>query len=138
MTQHTGTSRSTRRPRAFAALCLALCLAIGALQSATAASSIDRIAVTEVKPLLMQAAAQGEAHGILGGPGADYVRRKFDATTPIEIDVRRMHTLPQAGCGRLEVTTRQRDVLENGTRHDEVLTYQLSFCSDGHFPEPAR
>ena len=42
------------------------------------------------------------------------------------------------GCGRLEVTTRQRDVLENGTRHDEVLTYQLSFCSDGRFPEPAR
>ena len=134
MTQRTGTSRSTRLPRAFAALCLA----IGALQSATAASTIDRIAVTEVKPLLMQAAAQGEAHGILGGPGADYVRRKFDAATPIEIDVRRLHTLPQAGCGRVEVTTRQRDALENGTRHDEVLTYQLSFCSDGRFPEPAR
>ncbi len=138
MTQRTGTSESTCRPRAFAAPCLALSLAIGALQSATAASTIDRIAVTEVKPLLMQAAAQGEAHGILGGPGADYVRRKFDATTPIEIDVRRLHPLPQRGCGRLEVTTRQRDVLENGTRHDEVLTYQLSFCSDGRFPEPAR
>ena len=134
MTQLAGTSRSTRRPRTFAALCLA----IGALQSATAASTIDRIAVTEVKPLLMQAAAQGEAHGILGGPGADYVRRKFDAATPIEIDVRRLHPLPQAGCCRLEVTTRQRDVLENGTRHDEVLTYQLSFCSDGRFPGPAK
>ncbi len=71
MTQRTGTSESTCRPRAFAAPCLALSLAIGALQSATAASTIDRIAVTEVKPLLMQAAAQGEAHGILGGPGAD-------------------------------------------------------------------
>ena len=138
MIQLTETSRSTRRPRAFATLCLGVCLAMGALQSATAASTIDRIAVTEVKPLLMQAAAQGEAHGILGGPGADYVRRKFDATTPIEIDVRRLHTLPQAGCGRLEVTTRQHDVLENGTRHDEVLTYKLSFCSDGRFPEPTR
>ena len=138
MTQPNGTSRSTRLPHAFAALCLVVCLAMGTQQVATAASTIKRIAVTEVKPLLMQAAAQGEAHGILGGPGADYVRRKFDATTPIEIDVRRLHTLPQAGCGRLEVTTRQRDVLENGTRHDQVLTYQLSFCSDGQFPEPAK
>ena len=138
MTQRTRTSRSNCRPRAFAALCLPLCLAIGALHPATAASTIDRIAVTEVKPLLMQAAALGEAHGILSGPGADYVRRKFDTTTPIEIDVRRLHTLPQAGCGRLEVTTRQRDVLENGTRHDEVLTYQISFCSDGRFPAQAK
>jgi hypothetical protein len=138
MTQRTGTSRSTRLPRAFTALCFAVCMTMGALKSATATSTIDRISVTEVKPLLMQAAAQGEAHGILGGPGADYVRRKFDATTPIEIDVRRLQTLPQAGCGRLEVTTRQRNVIENGTRQDEVLTYQLSFCSDGRFPEQSK
>jgi hypothetical protein len=107
---------------------------MGIPPSTAATSTVDRIAVTEVKPLLMQAAVQGEAHGILGGPGADYVRRKFDAATPIEIDVQRLHTLSQAGCARLEVTTRQRDVLENGARHDEVLTYQLSFCSDGRFP----
>ena len=117
---------------------LALCLAMGTPPSAAVASTVARIVVPEFKPLLMQAAALGEAHGILAGPGADYVRRKFDATTPIEIDVLRLHTLPEAGCARLEVITRQRNVLENGTRHDEGLTYQLSFCSDGRFPEETK
>jgi hypothetical protein len=138
MTRPAVTSKPSRRPGPITAIGIALCLAMGTPPSTAAASPVDRIAVTEVKPLLMQAAAQGEARGILGGPGADYVRRKFDATAPIEIDVQRLHTLPQAGCARLEVTTRQRDVLENGARHDEVLTYQLSFCSDGRFPVQAK
>ena len=99
------------------------------------AHSVERTAVTEVKSLLMVAAERGEAYGVLGGPGADYVRRRFDTDTPIEIDVHRLHTLPQPGCGRLEVTTRQRAVLESASRHDQTLTYQVSFCSDGNFPE---
>ena len=75
------------------------------------------------------------AHGVLTGPGADYVRRRFDATTPIEIDVATLHALPQPGCARLEVTTRQRDVLEQGKRADQELRWQVSFCRDGSFPE---
>ena len=89
-----------------------------------------------MKPLLVLAAERGSAHGVLTGPGADYVRRRFDATAPIEIDVRALHALPQAGCARLEVTTRQRDVLEQGKRSDQALTYQLNFCRDGRAPEP--
>jgi hypothetical protein len=69
------------------------------------------------------------------GAGADYLRRRFEATAPIEIDVRTLHTLPQAGCSRLEVVTRQRDVLEGDKRSDQSLTYQLNFCGDGRFPE---
>ena len=99
------------------------------------AHSVERTAVTEVKPLLIEAAEHGEAYGVLGGPGADYVRRRFDTDTPIEIDVHRLHTLPQPGCGRLEVTTRQHAVLESASRHDQTLTYQVSFCSDGQFPD---
>ena len=112
-----------------------LCLVIGQVQSAPTATPTERLTVTAIKTLLKRAAERGEAHGILSGPGADYVRRKFDATTPIEIDVRRLHPLPQPGCGRLEVMTHQRAVRENGSRHDEKLTYELSFCSDGRFPD---
>ena len=54
---------------------------------------------------------------------------------PVEIDVRRLRALPQAGCSRLEVTTRQRAVLVDGQRRDQQLVYQLSFCADGRFPE---
>lgn len=99
------------------------------------AQTTQRIPVTEIKPLLALAAERGAAHGVLTGPGADYMRRRFDANTPIEIDVSTLHALPQSGCARLEVITRQRDVLEQGKRADQELRWQVSFCRDGSFPE---
>ena len=99
------------------------------------AQPAQRIPVTEIKPLLALAAERGAAHGVLTGPGADYMRRRFDATAPIEIDVRTLHALPQPGCARLEVTTRQRDVLEQGKRADQELRWQVSFCRNGRFAE---
>jgi len=119
---------ATRR-RALAAGLLAAWLA-----TPLHAQTTPRIAVTEITPLLALAAERGAAHGVLTGPGADYVRRRFDATAPIEIDVQRLHALPQLGCARLEVTTRQRDVLEHGKRGDQELQWQISFCRDGSFP----
>jgi hypothetical protein len=99
------------------------------------AQTTQRISVSEIKPLLVLAAERGSAYGVLTGPGADYMRRRFDATAPIEIDVRALHALPQPGCARLEVTTRQRDVLELGKRGDQELRWQISFCRDGSFAE---
>ena len=103
--------------------------------SASPASAVERTAVTEIKPLLTRAAERGEAHGVLTGTGAVYLQRRFEAASPIEVDVRRLRTLSQSGCGRLEVTTRQRAVLANGNRADQELAYQLNFCADGRFPE---
>jgi hypothetical protein len=91
----------------------------------------QRTAITEVRPLLKLAIEHGAARGVLTGAGADYVRRRFDATAPIEIDVTRLHDLPQHGCARLEIVTRQRDVLEHGERADQELRWQVSFCRDG-------
>ncbi|ATE60334.1 hypothetical protein [Thauera sinica] len=99
------------------------------------AQTTQRIPVSEIKPLLALAAERGAAHGVLIGPSAEYMRRRFDATAPIEIDVATLHALPQPGCARLEVTTRQRDVLEQGKRSDQELRWQVSFCRDGSFPE---
>lgn len=110
-------------------------LAFLTMAQSAAAQPVARMEVSEIKPLLIRAIELGSAHGVLVGVGADYVRRQFDATAPIEIDVRTLHALPQAGCRRLEITTRQRDVLEQGKRSDKALTYQLSFCRDGRFPE---
>jgi hypothetical protein len=64
-----------------------------------------------------------------------YVRQKFESTAPIEIDVRTLYALPQTGCSRLEVTTRQKDVLEKAQRGDKELVYQVSYCRDARFPE---
>lgn len=130
MTSVAVTPTIATRQRALAAGLLAAWLA-----TPLHAQTTQRVAVTEIKPLLALAAERGAAHGVLIGPGADYMRRRFDATAPIEIDVQRLHALPQPGCARLEVTTRQRDVLEHGKRGDQELQWQISFCRDGSFPE---
>ena len=130
MTSITAVLSVTRRPHALAAVALGALLAMP-----SQAQTTQRIPVSEIKPLLALAAERGAAHGVLTGPGADYMRRRFDATTPIEIDVATLHALPQPGCARLEVTTLQRDVLEQGKRADQELRWQVSFCRDGSFPE---
>lgn len=124
--------RAKNFPLAMPLAISALAIACGAAQPSAAA---ERTTVSEIKPLLMRAAEQGVAYGVLGGTGADYLQRRFDTTSPIEIDVRRLRALPQAGCSRLEVTTRQRAVLVDGQRQDQALVYQLSFCADGRFPQ---
>ena len=117
------------------ALATALPLALCAANAASPAETTPRQAVTDLKPLLARAAAEGSARGTLTGPGAQAIARRFQTDTPIEIDVRRIQRLPQLGCGRLEVTTRQRDVNQSGKRGDQEMVYQLSYCADGRFPE---
>lgn len=105
------------------------------LVQGAAAQASARVEVTGIKQLLVRAIEQGSAHGVLVGEPAFYVRQKFDSNAPIEIDVRALHPLPQPGCSRLEVTTRQKGVLENTKRGDKELVYQVSYCRDGRFPD---
>jgi len=116
-------------------LFLTATLAVLVLAHGAEGAPLARIQVTEIKPLLIRAIEQGSAHGVLVGEAATYLRQKFDSSTPIEIDVRSLHALPQPGCSRLEVTTRQKDVLEKTKRDDKELVYQLSYCRDGRFPD---
>lgn len=106
-----------------------------ALAQSASAQPLSRTEVTEIKPLLLRAIDQGAAHGVLVGESATYLRQKFDARSPIEIDVQALHPLPQPGCSRLEVKTRQNDVLEKTQRSDKELVYQVSYCRDGRFPD---
>ncbi len=101
----------------------------------TAGEPVTRTPVSGIKPLLIRAIEQGAAHGVLVGDAATYVRQKFDAKESIKIDVRTLHTLPQPDCSRLEVTTRQQDVLQHTQRSDQAVTYQVSYCRDGRFPD---
>jgi hypothetical protein len=133
MTRNPNSQKTRAIPVAMAAIA-AFAIACGTVQPALAAA-VERTAVSEIKPLLMRAAEQGLAYGVLDGMGAAYVQRRFDTASPIEIDVRRLRALPQAGCSRLEVTTRQHAVLVAGQRQDQELVYQLSFCADGRFPQ---
>lgn len=120
---------------AFKPLMAALAVGCICALSISPAIAVERAVVTEIKPLLMRATEHGDSHGVLAGTGAAYAQRRFDTSSQIEIDVRRIRALPQAGCGRLEVTTRQQAVLLQGKRQDQELVYQLSFCADGRFPQ---
>lgn len=117
------------------ALAITLPLALRIAHATDRAESAPRQAVTDLKPLLAHAAAEGSARGTLTGPGAQAIARRFQTDAPIEIDVRRLQRLPQPGCGRLEVTTRQRNVNQAGKRGDQEMVYQISYCADGRFPE---
>lgn len=109
--------------------------------AASNVDAVDRQAVTTVKPLLVNAIDQGEAHGLLVGQAAQYITQTFRSTAPIEIDVKTVRTLGEPGCKRLAVTTSQEGVVDfNREKRDTkpartAFTYQFNYCRDGRTPQ---
>ena len=109
--------------------------------TASTVGAADRQAVTTVKPLLVTALDQGEAHGVLVGQAAQYIAQTFKSAAPIEIDVKTVQPLGEPGCKRLAVTTSQDGVVDfNRERRDTkparmAFTYQLNYCRDGRMPQ---
>ncbi len=95
------------------ALAIALTIALSA--ASVHAQSGARTPVSELKPLLILAMEHGVAHGVLTGESAAYMKEKFGTTAALEIDVKQLHALPQPGCSRLQVITRQKQVLDKGS-----------------------
>ena len=116
-------------------LCVLLAVVLTGTGGPLLAQSGDRVVVQDIKPLLKGAIEHGTARGVIVGEPATYIRQHFDTLASIEVDVKSLHPLPQPGCHRLEVTTRQQAVLENGKREDKELVYQVSYCRNGTFPE---
>ena len=109
--------------------------------TASNVDAIERQTVTTVKPLLVTALDQGEAHGVLVGQAAQYIAQTFKSAAPIEIDVKTVQPLGEPGCKRLAVTTSQDGVVDfNRERRDTkparmAFTYQLNYCRDGRMPQ---
>jgi hypothetical protein len=109
--------------------------------TASNVAAVDRQAVTTVKPLLLTAIDQGEAHGVLVGQAAQYIAQMFKSTAPIEIDVKTVQALGEPGCKRLAVTTSQEGVVDfNREKRDTkparlTFTYQFNYCRDGRTPQ---
>ena len=102
-----------------------------------AAAPSERVPVTTLRPLLIAALAHGTAYGTLVGEVVPFMTQHFGSAAPIEIDVRTLHPLPQPGCQRLEVTTKQRAVIDPRTARaqDAKLIYQVNYCRNGDFPQ---
>lgn len=119
------------------------------------APAADRVEVTTVRPLFIAAIENGESHGLLTGQSQQFMTNLFKTREPMEIDVKAIRDLPEAGCKRLEVTTLQRNAYpdergmklmteeerratKNGTIAQDIrFTYQISYCRSGRFPKQA-
>jgi len=112
---------------------------------APAYATTVRTPVSTIKPLLLEALANGEAHGVLVGKAQAVSKLNFQTDAPIEVDVKRVASHPQPGCARLAVTTRQADVVlpaQNGMPPSQPramqMRYRIDYCNldgDGSFPQ---
>jgi hypothetical protein len=102
------------------------------------ADSIARTPVEDARAL-MQAAIDsptGEAHGMLVGPMAEAISRRFQSQAPITIDVSTQKRFAQSGCSRLKVLFAQDDVLLPGKKSPErrTIDFGINYCRDGMPP----
>jgi hypothetical protein len=108
----------------------------------TAHASVMRTPVPSIKPLMLEALAHGEAHGVLIGAVQRIFEKNFKSAAPIEVDVKRIGSHRQPGCARLAVTTQQADVVlpvQSGMPLHPPTTmkarYQIDYCETGEFPQ---
>ena len=105
-----------------------------------AQDAMARQTVSSLKPLLVEALRKGSAEGLLANPDAKAFSQTFGSTAPILIDVVRIGSHQEAGCGRLRVTTSQAGVVERDQKghalpaKDQRMVYQVNFCGSGRFP----
>jgi hypothetical protein len=101
-------------------------------------SAADRTPVSDPRPLLIAAidSPSGQAHGVLRGETAQVIHRKFQANTPLFIDVTTEKRYAQAGCSRLKVRFWQDDVQLPGAAapRKETIEFGINYCRDGRPP----
>ena len=120
-------------------------LGLVALALATpAAAQLPR--VDSLRPLMLLAIQEGQAEGAYDTPESRaFFVREFGTSAPLEYRVRRVAFLDGLpGCARLEVNARQSSVLDRNAEtrsqvpEEMAVTWQVSYCADGSFPEDRR
>lgn len=107
---------------------------------ATDALAIERLKVTDIRPILAAALDRGEAHGVLVGKAAQWTAQYFKTTAPIEIDVKTVKPLSRPGCTRLAITTAQEGVWDFNREERasaperKAFTWMVNYCRDGSLP----
>lgn len=99
----------------------------------------ERAPVPDARPLLLAAlrAPDGQAHGLLSGEMADAIRQRFQASSPIYIDVTTLHRYVQSGCSRLNVKFWQDGVRLPGAPNPQrqTIEFGINYCLDGLPPK---
>jgi len=117
--------------------CLA-CAAALAAASASASQSEARIAVPDIRPLLVAAidAPDGKAQGVLTGALANALTDRFKGTSAIHIDIATQRRYAQEGCRRLKVSFSQDGVQlpSSGVPSRRTVDFTFDYCRDGRPP----
>jgi hypothetical protein len=115
----------------------AAAIALGCLSCVLNANAVERIRVTDIKPLLFASLDRGEAHGVLVGDAAQWIAQHFRTSSPIEVDVKTVKQLSRPGCMRFAITTAQDGVWDyNRERRADAperkaFTWIVNYCRDG-------
>jgi len=106
------------------------------------ADDVLRTPVPDARPVMLAAlqATDGQSHGVLTGEMADAITKRFDAASPIYIDVTTEKRYTQPGCSRLKVTFWQDGVLLPGatTARRQTMDFGINYCLDGRPPQSLR
>lgn len=105
----------------------------------TCADSTSRTPVADARSLMIAAidSATGDAHGLLVGPMAEAISRRFQSQAPITIDVSTEKRFAQAGCSRLKVLVAQDGVVlpERKSPERRMIEFGINYCRDGISPK---
>lgn len=98
-----------------------------------------RTPVPDARPVLLAAlqSADGTAHGILTGDIADAITKRFEATSPIYIDVSTERRYREPGCSRLKVLFWQEGVRlpEAKAPRKQTIEFGINYCATGLPPK---
>lgn len=106
---------------------------------ATAHAEPVRTPVPDARPILLAAlqSADGTAHGVLTGEIAEAITKRFEATSPIYIDVSTERRYREPGCSRLKVLFWQEGVRlpEAKAPRRQTIEFGINYCATGLPPK---
>lgn len=118
---------------------LPLALSAALCASSTFADTAQRTPVPDARAVMLAAlrASDGQAQGILTGNVAEAITQRFNATSPVYIDVTTERRYQQAGCSRLNVLFWQEGVLLPGAKatRKQTMSFGINYCLDGLPPK---
>lgn len=92
-----------------------------------------RTPVPDARPVMLAAlqSADGTAHGVLAGEIADAITKRFEATSPIYIDVSTERRYREPGCSRLKVLFWQEGVRlpEAKAPRKQTIEFGINYCA---------
>lgn len=101
----------------------------------TAQAEPLRTPVPDARPVLRSAlqSTDGTAHGVLTGEIADAITERFEATSPIYIDVSTERRYREPGCSRLKVLFWQEGVRLPDAKapRKQTIEFGIDYCVTG-------